>query len=473
MADKHIGQITAAASADTDLLLFADVSDTTAHASGTPKTQTKIDFLSGKADTDHDHALDDLTDVTITSAETGQVLKWNGTAWTNQADSTASEGGASATNLATTLSSTSVIITSDTGTDATIPATDSTNAGVMTPAQKAKLDGVATGATANDTDANLKNRSNHTGAQAISTVTGLQTALDGKVDENTAITGATKTKLTYDAKGLVTAGTDAAIADITGLQTALDGKAATSHGHTAADVSDFNTAADARITAQKGAASGIAPLNGSSKIDATYLPSYVDDVETYANLASFPATGETGKIYIAEDTNKTHRWTGSAYTEISSSAGAAWGTVTGTLADQTDLQSALDAKATTTALTTHTSDTANPHSVTKAQVGLANVDNTSDANKPISTATQAALDAKQAAGTTLTSLEGLTLAAGDILYATGADTLAKLPAGTDGEVLTLASGLPDWAAASGGGGGGSGVSLGLAIALNTNIYRMY
>ena len=58
----------------------------------------------------------------------------------------------------------------------------------------------------------------------IGDVTNLQTTLDGKVDENASITGATKTKITYDAKGLVTAGADAAIADITGLQTALDGK---------------------------------------------------------------------------------------------------------------------------------------------------------------------------------------------------------------------------------------------------------
>jgi hypothetical protein len=49
---------------------------------------------------------------------------------------------------------------------------------------------------------------------AIGDVTGLQTALDGKVDENAAITGATKTKITYDAKGLVTAGADATTADI-------------------------------------------------------------------------------------------------------------------------------------------------------------------------------------------------------------------------------------------------------------------
>lgn len=54
-------------------------------------------------------------------------------------------------------------------------------------------------------------------------------------------------------------------------------------------------------------------------------------------------------------------------------------------------------------LTSHTSNTSNPHSVTKAQVGLSNVDNTSDANKPVSTATQTALNAKEntiTAGTT-------------------------------------------------------------------------
>jgi hypothetical protein len=45
-------------------------------------------------------------------------------------------------------------------------------------------------------------------------------------------------------------------------------------------------------------------------------------------------------------------------------------------------------------LSTHIADTANPHSVTKTQVGLGNVDNTSDANKPVSTAQQTALNLK-------------------------------------------------------------------------------
>ena len=55
------------------------------------------------------------------------------------------------------------------------------------------------------------------------------------------------------------------------------------------------------------------------KVPASQLPSYVDDVLTYANLAAFPATGEDGKIYIDADTNLTYRWGGSAYVMISQS----------------------------------------------------------------------------------------------------------------------------------------------------------
>ena len=51
-------------------------------------------------------------------------------------------------------------------------------------------------------------------------------------------------------------------------------------------------------------------------IPASQLPSYVDDVLAYANLASFPVTGESAKVYIANDTNKTYRWTGSTYANL-------------------------------------------------------------------------------------------------------------------------------------------------------------
>jgi parallel beta-helix repeat protein len=75
-------------------------------------------------------------------------------------------------------------------------------------------------------------------------------------------------------------------------------------------------------SANKGTAGGYAPLDGSAKIASTYLPSYVDDVLEYANQAAFPGTGETGKIYVALDVNKTFRWSGSAYVEISASPGS-------------------------------------------------------------------------------------------------------------------------------------------------------
>jgi len=73
---------------------------------------------------------------------------------------------------------------------------------------------------------------------------------------------------------------------------------------------------------EKGIANGYAGLDGTGKVPSAQLPSYVDDVEEYADLASFPATGETGKIYVALDTNKIYRWSGSVYVEISADAGA-------------------------------------------------------------------------------------------------------------------------------------------------------
>jgi hypothetical protein len=66
------------------------------------------------------------------------------------------------------------------------------------------------------------------------------------------------------------------------------------------------------------------------------------------------------------------------------------------LADTGDFDALGSAAVVASDLATHEADTANPHSVTKAQVGLANADNTSDANKPVSSATQTALDAKAA-----------------------------------------------------------------------------
>ena len=71
---------------------------------------------------------------------------------------------------------------------------------------------------------------------------------------------------------------------------------------------------------EKGAANGVATLDVNGLVPTTQLPSYVDDVIEATNLASFPATGEAGKIYVARDTNKTYRWSGSTYVFITSGA---------------------------------------------------------------------------------------------------------------------------------------------------------
>ena len=69
---------------------------------------------------------------------------------------------------------------------------------------------------------------------------------------------------------------------------------------------------------EKGVANGVATLDSGGKIPSSQLPSYVDDVEEYSSLSNFPATGESGKIYVDTTTNLSYRWSGSTYVTISS-----------------------------------------------------------------------------------------------------------------------------------------------------------
>ena len=97
---------------------------------------------------------------------------------------------------------------------------------------------------------------------------------------------------------------------------------------TAATVADQRAALAAETTDNKGVANGYAGLDGSGKVPATQLPSYVDTVQEYANLAAFPATGVAGKIYVTLDTNKTYRWSGTVYVQIANST-TDWSGLTG------------------------------------------------------------------------------------------------------------------------------------------------
>lgn len=79
---------------------------------------------------------------------------------------------------------------------------------------------------------------------------------------------------------------------------------------------------DGLTTSMKGAANGLATLDGTGRVPSSQLPSFVDDVEEYAKKINFPVVGEAGKIYVALDTNKLFRWSGSAYIEIVAAPGS-------------------------------------------------------------------------------------------------------------------------------------------------------
>lgn len=120
---------------------------------------------------------------------------------------------------------------------------------------------------------------------------------------------------------------------------------------------------------QKGAANGVAILDASGQVPASQLPSYVDDVlegyykaadakfykeAAYTNLIA----GETGKIYVSLDTNKTYRWTGTTFVYITSGAVDSVNGLTGVVV------------------------------LNKSHVGLSNVDNTADAAKSVLSASK-------------------------------------------------------------------------------------
>jgi hypothetical protein len=185
----------------------------------------------------------------------------------------------------------------------------------------------------------------------IANVTGLQTALDGKAavghihtldnivvnqlaDPNadrilfwddsasthTYLAPGTGISITSTSLNVSTASTSQA--GIVQLNDTVSSTSTTLAATASAVKAAYDLANNAIPTSQKGAANGVATLDGSGLVPSSQLPSFVDDVLEYANLASFPVSGTTGKIFVAIDTGKTYRWSGSAYVEISASPGS-------------------------------------------------------------------------------------------------------------------------------------------------------
>ena len=168
----------------------------------------------------------------------------------------------------------------------------------------------------------------------------------GAVAANAPITAGTATKITYDAKGLVTAGAQLTATDIPDLGTtyvkqtekgAASGVATLDSGSKIPSTQIPDLSATYIPVAQKGSNNGVASLGSDGKVPASQLPSYVDDViEGYYYNNQFYSdeahqqqiTPEEGKIYIDRSTNKTYRWGGTTYAPLDS--GLALGETPGT-----------------------------------------------------------------------------------------------------------------------------------------------
>jgi hypothetical protein len=92
--------------------------------------------------------------------------------------------------------------------------------------------------------------------------------------------------------------------------------APTSHTHTLSEVSSLQAALDSKQPSGNYATL----VNGT--VPSSQLPGFVDDVIEYSTLSAFPATNEVGKLFVAIDTRKLYRWSGTGYVEIASSPGS-------------------------------------------------------------------------------------------------------------------------------------------------------
>ena len=154
----------------------------------------------------------------LTNAEMDQNLDSLRNAVDTKAESVHDHNIQDVTNLQSTLDTKAE-------SDHTHPEATVSEAGLMSSADKNKLDGIAAGATVNSTDATLRDRSTHTGAQNISTIAGLADALDAKVDTSTV--GFANGVASLDTNGKVPSAQVPTLtsADITGLDAALASKA--------------------------------------------------------------------------------------------------------------------------------------------------------------------------------------------------------------------------------------------------------
>lgn len=249
-------------------------------------------------------------------------------------------------------------------TDTTYDDVTTSTRGLMTAADKTKLDGIASGATKYS---HPKFTAKTSGFYKIAVNN------EGHVTDTTNVKKSDITGLIGGTPSLEGHTHDDRYYTETEVNKKLATKSNTGHTHTKSEITDLATWA----TADTKPSYNFSEIGGSvdvtkqlsGKIPEANLPSYVDDVLEYNSKSNFPTSGETGKIYVDISTNLTYRWGGSAYVEISPSL--ALGETSGT-AYRGDYGAIAYA---------HSQKTSgNPHGVTKSDVGLGKVENKSSAD---------------------------------------------------------------------------------------------
>lgn len=248
-------------------------------------------------------------------------------------------------------------------TDTTYDDVTTSTHGLMTAADKTKLDGIASGAT---------KYSHPKFTEKTSGFYKIAVNNEGHVTDTTKVEKSDITGLIGGTPSLEGHTHDDRYYTEAEVNKKLATKSNTGHTHTKSEITDLATWA----TADTKPSYNFSEIGGSvdvtkqlsGKIPEANLPSYVDDVLEYNSKSNFPTSGETGKIYVDISTNLTYRWGGSAYVEISPSL--ALGETSGT-AYRGDYGAIAYA---------HSQKTSgNPHGVTKSDIGLGKVENKSSA----------------------------------------------------------------------------------------------
>lgn len=295
-----------------DATIHRQINDSATSATALWSSSKISSELDGKAETDHTHTASQVTDFATAVSDNADVAANTADRHTHANKTLLDTYDQTNTNLSDAVVNkhshpNKALLDTYTQTEANLAdavakkhthanqsTLDATTAS-FTSGKDGKLSGIQYGATANDTDANLKNRANHTGTQTASTI------------------------------------------------------------------SDFNTAADAWITAQKGQNGGLATLGADSKVPSSQLPAIAltDVAVVVSQAAQLALTAQEGDVAVRTDLNKSFVHNGGS---------------AGTMVDWTELATPTDAVQSVNGQTGSVS-------LTKADVGLSSVDNTSDATK--------------------------------------------------------------------------------------------